>query len=167
MPPNLHPVLNWILTESQLDICNASLLTNFPTIICVTRYDQSILLKMCLLCCSLAKNSRKLSLVPTCCYCCSVAKSYLTLHDSTGYSVPGCPIPTISRSLPKFMSTELVRSSNHLNLCCPLPLLPSVPSDLVQNLEVFYWTLWVSIFIPVFFLCIWKTELLKTSQCGD
>ena len=65
MLPNLHPVLNWILIESQLDICNASLLTNFPTIICVTQCDQSILLKMCLLYCSLAKNSRKLSLVPT------------------------------------------------------------------------------------------------------
>ena len=33
---------------------------------------------------------------------------------------------TISQSLSKFMSTELVTPSNHLILCCPLLLLPSV-----------------------------------------
>ena len=33
---------------------------------------------------------------------------------------------TISLSLPKFMSTESVMPSNHLILCCPLVLLPSV-----------------------------------------
>ena len=33
---------------------------------------------------------------------------------------------TISRSLPKFMSIELVMLSNHLILCCPLLLLPSI-----------------------------------------
>ena len=33
---------------------------------------------------------------------------------------------TISLSLPKFMSTESVMPSNHLILCCPLLLLPSV-----------------------------------------
>ena len=33
---------------------------------------------------------------------------------------------TISRSLPKFMSIELVMLSNHLILCCPLLLLSSV-----------------------------------------
>ena len=31
-----------------------------------------------------------------------------------------------SRSLPKFMSTESVMPSNHLILCCPLLLLPSI-----------------------------------------
>ena len=33
---------------------------------------------------------------------------------------------TISQSLPKFMSIESVMSSNHLILCRPLPLLPSI-----------------------------------------
>ena len=33
---------------------------------------------------------------------------------------------TISRSLLKLMSVELVMSSNHLILCCPLLLLPSI-----------------------------------------
>ena len=37
--------------------------------------------------------------------------------------------PTISRSLPKFMSIESVMPSNHLILCCPL-LLPSVFSSI-------------------------------------
>ena len=33
---------------------------------------------------------------------------------------------TISQSLPKFMSIELVMLSNHVILCCPLLLLPSI-----------------------------------------
>ena len=33
---------------------------------------------------------------------------------------------TNSRRLPKLMSTELVMSSNHLIICCPLLLLPSI-----------------------------------------
>ena len=43
---------------------------------------------------------------------------------------------TNSRSLLKFMSTELVTPSNHLILCCPLLLLPSVfPSIKVFSSE--------------------------------
>ena len=38
------------------------------------------------------------------------------------HSRPPCP----SRSLPKPMSIELVMPSNHLILCCPLFLLPSI-----------------------------------------
>ena len=37
---------------------------------------------------------------------------------------------TISWSLPKFMSIELVIPSNHLFLCCPLLLLPSIFSSI-------------------------------------
>ena len=40
-------------------------------------------------------------------------------------SMPGLPF-TIYRSLPKFMSIESVMPSNHLILCCPLLLLPSI-----------------------------------------
>ena len=36
------------------------------------------------------------------------------------------PSFTISQSLLKFMSTELVMPSNHLILCCPILLLPSI-----------------------------------------
>ena len=36
------------------------------------------------------------------------------------------PSSTISRSLLKFMFTELVMPSNHLILCCPLLFLPSI-----------------------------------------
>ena len=39
---------------------------------------------------------------------------------------PPCPSLSISQSLPKFMSTEWVMPSNHLILCHPLLLLPSV-----------------------------------------
>ena len=43
---------------------------------------------------------------------------------------------TISRSLPKLMSIESVMPSNHLILCCPLLLLPSVfPSIRVFSKE--------------------------------
>ena len=42
------------------------------------------------------------------------------------YSLQGSLPFTISRSLLKFMSIELVMPSNHLIICCPLPLLPSV-----------------------------------------
>ena len=37
---------------------------------------------------------------------------------------------TNSRSLPKFMSIEWVMPSNHLILCCPLLLLPSIPPSI-------------------------------------
>ena len=63
----------------------------------------------------------------------------LTFKSGSCYSVPkSCPtLPwtaacqaslslPISRSLPKFMSIELVMSSNHLILCRRLLLLPSV-----------------------------------------
>ena len=37
---------------------------------------------------------------------------------------------TNSRSLPKFMSIELVMPSSHLILCCPLLLLPQIPPSI-------------------------------------
>ena len=41
-------------------------------------------------------------------------------------SKPGLPVPHNTRSLHKLMSTELVMPSNHLILCHPLLLLPSI-----------------------------------------
>ena len=50
---------------------------------------------------------------------------------------------TISRSLLKFMSIELVMSSNHLILCHPLLLLPSIfPSIRVFSSELAFCTRW-------------------------
>ena len=57
--------------------------------------------------------------------CCSVAQSYLTLCNPMKCSTPGSLFFTISQSLLKLMSIELVMPSNHLTLCHPLLLLPS------------------------------------------
>ena len=63
----------------------------------------------------------------------SVPKSYLTLYPP-GTAAPQASLSfTISRSLLKFMSIELVMSSNHLILCHPLLLLPPIP----QGIRVF------------------------------
>ena len=60
------------------------------------------------------------------CCCCSVAKSCLTLCDPMNHSTPGFPFHHHCRSLPKPMSIELVMPFNHLILCHPLLLLPSI-----------------------------------------
>ena len=65
-------------------------------------------------------------------WCCLVAKSCLTLWDSMNYRKP-CSILhgvslsfTISWSLLRLMSIELMMPSNHLILCHSLLLLPSI-----------------------------------------
>ena len=55
--------------------------------------------------------------------CFSVAQSCPTLCNPMDCSMPGC---TISQSLLKLMSIESVMPSNHLILCHPLILLPSI-----------------------------------------
>ena len=51
-------------------------------------------------------------------------------------STPDLPVHHYSQSLPKLMSIELVMPSNHLILCCPLFLLPSIfPSIRVLSNE--------------------------------
>ena len=61
-----------------------------------------------------------------CCCCCSVAQSFQTLWDLMDCSTPGFPVFHISWSLLKLMSIEWVMPSNHLILCRPLLLLPSI-----------------------------------------
>ena len=56
----------------------------------------------------------------------SVAQSYPTLCDPMDYSMLGLPVHPNSWSLPKLMSIESVMPSNHLILCPPLLLLPSI-----------------------------------------
>jgi len=59
--------------------------------------------------------------------CCSVTKSCLTLPSSAQTTACQASLPfTISRSLLKLMSIDLVMPSNHLTLCWPLLLLPSI-----------------------------------------
>ena len=57
-----------------------------------------------------------------CCGCCLVTKSCLTVTLQTAAHQPSLSL-TVSRSLPKFMFTELVMPSNHPILSCPLLLL--------------------------------------------
>ena len=57
--------------------------------------------------------------------CCSVAKSCLTLCNPMNCSTPGLPVHH-QRSPPKPTSIESVMPSNHLILCHPLLLLPSI-----------------------------------------
>ena len=56
----------------------------------------------------------------------SVAQSCLTLCDPMNRNTPGLLSITNSRSLLKLMSMESVMPSNHLILCHPLLLLPSI-----------------------------------------
>ena len=59
-------------------------------------------------------------------YCCLLARSCLTLCDPMDYSKPGFPVLF---HLPEFAQTHVywvLMSPNHLILCCPLPLLPSI-----------------------------------------
>ncbi|CAI9167521.1 unnamed protein product [Rangifer tarandus platyrhynchus] len=58
--------------------------------------------------------------------CCSVSQSCPALCNHMDCSTPGLPPLTISRSLPKFMSTESGKPSSHLILCRPLLLPPSI-----------------------------------------
>ena len=85
----------------------------------------------------LTEPSTKKRVVYICC-CCSVAKLYLTLCDPIKPAAHQASLSfTISQSLLKLMSIELVMPSNHLILCCPLLLLPSIfPSIRVFSREL-------------------------------
>ena len=65
--------------------------------------------------------------------CCSVTKSCLTLCDPMDYSTQASLSFTISWSLLKLMSIESVMPSNHLILCCPLLLPPSIFSSIQHD----------------------------------
>ena len=60
----------------------------------------------------------------------SVAQSCLTLCNPKDCNTPGFPVYHRSRNLPKLMSIISVMPSNHLILCHPLLLLPSVFSSI-------------------------------------
>ena len=56
----------------------------------------------------------------------SVAQLGPTLCDPMDYSIPGLPVHRQLPELLKLMSFETLMPSNHLILCCPLLLLPSI-----------------------------------------
>ena len=58
--------------------------------------------------------------------CCSVIQSCLTLCDPMDCSMPGFPVLHRLLDLLKLTSIESVMPSNHLFLCRPLFLMPSV-----------------------------------------
>ena len=61
------------------------------------------------------------------CYCCSVSLSCFRLFVTPWTTACQAPLSSsISQSLLKFMSIELVMLSNHRILCKPLLLLPSI-----------------------------------------
>ena len=71
---------------------------------------------------------------------CSVANSDLTLCDPINCSTPGFPVLW---SVLKFMSIESVMPSNHLILCRPLLLLPSIfPSIRIFSNESVLCIMW-------------------------
>ena len=65
--------------------------------------------------------------------CCSVAKSYPTLCDSRNYSMPDFPVLHSLLEFAQLTSFGSLISSNHLILCHPLLLLPSI----FLNIKVF------------------------------
>ena len=65
--------------------------------------------------------------------CCSVTKSFLTLFKPMDCSMPGFPVNHQLLELLKLISIKLVMLSNHLILCHPLFLLPSI----VPSIRVF------------------------------
>ena len=70
----------------------------------------------------------------------SVTQSCPTLCDPTDCSTPGLPV---HHQLPEFMSIELVMPSNHLILCLPLLLPPSIfPSIRVFSSESSLCIMW-------------------------
>ena len=67
--------------------------------------------------------------------CCSVTKSCLTLCNPMDCSTSGSPVHHWPWSLLKFLCIESVMPSNHLILCHPLLLLPSI----FLSISLFRW----------------------------
>ena len=64
------------------------------------------------------------------CCCCSVVRLCPTLSNSMDHSTSGSSVFHYLPDLLKFMSVEAEMLSNHLILCCPLLLLPSIFSSI-------------------------------------
>ena len=90
--------------------------------------------------------------------CCSVAKSCLTLCNPMDCSTPGLPVHHHLPEFAKFMSIELVMPSNHLTLCRPLLLLPSI----FPTIRIFSNELAVHIRWPKYWSFSFVSELLQS-----
>ena len=88
-----------------------------------------------ILCLSLLHSKVKQLHIYECCCCCSVTKSRPALCNPMDGSMPGLPVPQITRSLPKFMSIESVMLSTHLILCHP----PPFAFNFSQHQGLFQW----------------------------
>ena len=117
---------------------NLHLCLSLFLICCLTRdnhpewYAFVVVVQSCPTLCDPAWTiARQAPLSSTVSWCCwwSIAKSCLTLCDPMDWSTPGSLSFIISRSLLKFISIESLMPSNHLILCHPLLLLPSIFSS--------------------------------------
>ena len=99
--------------------------------ICIVRIYSSVLMSNlltfppCCFCCILNRLNCLFALFQFCC-CFSVAKSCPSLCDPMIAAHQTPLSSTVSQSWLKFMSIHLLMLSNHLILCCPPLLLPSV-----------------------------------------
>ena len=85
---------------------------------------------------------------------CSVAQSCPALCDPMDYSSPGFPALTLSWSLLKLMSVKSMMPFNHLILCRPLLLLPSIiPSIRIFSSEFALRIRWPKYWIFSFSIC--------------
>ena len=101
-----------------------------------------------------------------CCCCCSVAKLCLSLCDLVDHSGQAPLSFTISWSWLKLLFIESVMPSNHLILCCPLLLLPSIfPSIRIffnESAVCIKWpAYWSFSFSYQFFQWIFRVDLLS------
>ena len=67
---------------------------------------------------------------PSICCCCSLSQFCPTLCDSMNGSMPGFPVLHCLPEFAQLLSFEYVMPSNHLILCSPLLLLPSIFSSI-------------------------------------
>ena len=89
--------------------------------------------------------SKPISLSQGCTCCCSVAQSCLTLCNPCTAAYQASLCFTISQSLLKLRSIESVMPSNHLFLCCPHLLMPSIfPSIRVFSSESALRIMWLN-----------------------
>ena len=99
--------------------------------------------------------------------CCSVSQSCPTLCHPMGCSTPGFPV---LRCLPEFaQTTESVMPPNHLLLCCPLLLLPSIPPSIrVSSNELSLCIRWVRTLTIVSYLnYLFKASSLNTASVSE
>ena len=100
--------------------------------------------------------------------CCSVTKLCLTPCYPMDCSTQVPLSSTISQSLPRFMSNEMVVLSNHLILCLPLLLLPSIfpnikvfSNELALHIETIHLRLRLESTCQDLNLCGWASNLAQ------